>query len=157
MTTLKVDTSEHNDKKKNKKSDSDEEDLPHIVWCNKDDEKEKKDDRYYYRENRRMEDEYCEYLKRSKNFRKQLKDMTSEIAIIKGEDEKIKKMKCMLDIYIENLDLLEDSEYAKLKTILHDRLLYFYHVDKWIECKEYFQKIFYNEEKDIENFKYLFD
>jgi hypothetical protein len=133
----------------------DDTDLPVLDWNNKEilDRKreiEKKDNRYFHREHKRMIDEDYENLKRLTKFEKKLRKIMDQINNTKCRDEKIKIIKCMLNIFIENLDILDCDKYFKLKQKIRDKLLNWYHVEKF-DCKEYFQKIFY-EDEDIESF-----
>jgi hypothetical protein len=137
---LSIDTSEHEHKHENNEK-TDETHLPKLLvnkeWLLQIEKRNEKEDDYYERENIRIIKEKNEIIERENKFIKQLNIIQNIDLIIS-----------MSNIYIDNLDLLYLYKYKKLKNILRDKLIEFYHIYKRHDVKLFFNKIFYEENID---------
>ena len=137
---LFIDTSEHkHEHKTNEKTD--ETHLPKLLvnkeWLLQIEKRNEKEDDYYERENIRIIKEKNEIIERENTFLQQLNIIQNIDLIIS-----------MSNIYIDNLDLFYLYKYKKLKNILRDKLIEFYHIYKRPVVKLFFNRIFYEENID---------
>jgi hypothetical protein len=137
---LSIDTSEHEHKHETNEK-TDETHLPKLLvnkeWLLQIEKRNEKEDDYYERENIRIIKEKNEIIERENTFLQQLNIIQNIDLIIS-----------MSNIYIDNLDLLYLYKYKKLKNILRDKLIEFYHIYKRPDVKLFFNRIFYEENID---------